>query len=433
MERRIPEWLLLAGIAVLALAAGIASGDYVLALAVALGLFAVRQVWIARRLARALRGKQRLEPPFPGGPWREIFTAVRSLQLRSRKRKRRLSRFVSRFQEAAAVLADGVVILGRENRIEWRNPAAAALLGLESRDCLGAPVAARVRDPVFVEYMAAGEFTRALEIRAPGNLAVMLSILVTPYGRRRQHVLVARDITRAYHLDQTRRDFIANVSHELRTPLTVLSGNLEMLGEDGVDERAVHTALGSMRENAERMRLLVRDLLTLSRLEMDRPEQGELPVDVTVLLESIVRDARVLASGSGHVVSLEAEPDLWIRGRESDLHSAFANLVNNAVRHTPPRTAVAVRWHGDDGGARLAVEDNGPGIPARHLSRLTERFYRVDASRSADTGGTGLGLAIVKHALDGHDATLNVESREGAGTVFECRFPVARLVDPDPG
>ena len=427
------ELLLLIGIALAALAAGAASGDTGIAAAVAFGLYAARQVWIVRRLALVLRRKQRLEPPFPGGRWGEIFQAVRSLQLRSRKRKRRLTRFVARFRDAAAALPDAVVILGRGNHIEWCNPAAGTLLGLAEREFVGVPITVYIRDRVFVDYLAAGDYVRPLRLPAPGERSVMLSILITPFGRRRQKILVCRDITRAYHLDQTRKDFVANVSHELRTPLTVLSGNLELLDEQGVAATESRDVIASMRANVDRMRDLVGDLLTLSRLEMERLEQRDEAVDVPALLESIQRDARTLAAGSRHVLRLDAEPGLCLRGSGSALRSAFANLVNNAVRHTPPRTRIEVRWSGTGTGARLDVRDNGPGIAARHLPRLTERFYRIDSSRSTDTGGTGLGLAIVKHVLEQHDATLAVESREGEGTTFVCRFPQTRIAMPADG
>ncbi len=418
---------MLAAIGVLSLVAGIALGSALVAVTVALVLYLARQLWIVRQLSRALGSGTRLEPPFPGGQWREIFDAVRRLQVRSRKRKRRLNRFVARFQDAAAALPDAVVIVGRGNRIEWLNPAASRLLGLDVRGSVGLPIGDCVREPVFVEYLVNGDFSRPLEIPAPANSRMMLSILVTPFGRRRQRVLVARDITRAYHLDQARTDFVANVSHELRTPLTVLSGNLELLDERQREHAGASGAVESMRSNVARMQALVTDLLTLSRLEMGRAEQTESIVDVPALIQSIVRDAQVLTSRTHHVIRLDVAPDLCVRGVESVLRGAFTNLVSNAIRHTPPRTLVNVSWRRDGEGARLAVTDTGPGIAARHIPRLTERFYRVDASRSLDSGGTGLGLAIVKHALERHDATLNVESREGAGCTFECHFPSGRI------
>lgn len=418
--------MLLAGIAVSAALVGLTSGDAPLAAATALGLYAARQAWIARQLARMLRDRQRLEPPYPGGVWREVFSSVRDLQLRSRKRKRRLSRFVSRFQEAATALPDAVVILGRDNRVEWRNPAAGALLGLAGRDCVGSPIENCIRDPALAGYLAREDHSRALVMPAPGNRSVVLSILMTPFGRRRQHILIARDITRSYHMDTAQKDFVANVSHEIRTPLTILSGSLEMFAETGIEDPASQAAIESMRRSVERMRHLVTDLLTLSRLEMSTTQGGEEPVDVPEVLHSIVADARLLASASRHTVHLDCDPELWLRGRATELRSAFSNLVYNAVRHTPPRSRIEVRWQQHEECAHLRVTDNGPGIAPRHISRLTERFYRVDGSRSAHTGGTGLGLSIVKHVLERHGATLGVTSREGAGTTFECRFPVIR-------
>jgi len=426
---------LLAACALAALVSGLATASVAVALAVGLGLYCALQLRALRRLAAALRGRERLDPPFPAGSWHDVYAAVRTLQIRGRKRKRRLKRFVTRFQEAASALPDGVVLLGRDYRVQWRNPAAARLLSLDARACIGVPITAQVDDPLFAAYLREGVFARPLEMPAPGDRRVMLSVLITPFGRRHQHVLVARDITRAYYLDRTRADFVANVSHELRTPLTVLSGNLEILAERGgggapapVPERVVE----SMRGNVERMRVLVDDLLTLSRLEMGGAERPEGPVNMPALLEGVLRDAQVLCAASGHAVSLDARADLWLRGNAEDLRGAVVNLVSNAIRHTPGRTRVTLRWQGDGGSARLEVADDGPGIAARHLPRLTERFYRVDPARAASSGGTGLGLAIVKHALEQHEATLEIESREGAGTTVRCRFPATRVAPAQP-
>ena len=423
----------LAAIGLFALIAGLLSSDAVIGVAVAFGLYAARQHWLAARLARVLRDKAPDEPRFAGAIWHDLFASVRRLQARSRNRKQRMNRFVSRFREAAAALPDAVVILDRANRVEWRNPAADALLGLSRADGIGTSIAAHVRDPVFDEYLAGGDFSRPLRIPAPRDRAVVLSLFITRFGRRRQQLLVARDITRAFHLDEARRDFVANVSHELRTPLTVLSGNLEILAETESDAEQSRAALQDMRGNVDRMRQLVDELLELSRLEMNADAQPDERVDVPALLDAIVRDARVLAGRSGHRLELEAQPGLRLHGSASALRSAFSNLVHNGIRHTPPRTRITLRWYADEAGAHLVVSDNGPGIAPRHIPRLAERFYRVDPSRSTRSGGTGLGLSIVKHALERHGAALSVSSKVGEGSSFGCHFPPSRLEAESPG
>jgi two-component system phosphate regulon sensor histidine kinase PhoR len=429
MMRGSSELALIAGVALVGLAAGAVSGDLVVGLAVACALYAGRQTYLAWRLARALRRREPLEPPYPAGSWHGVFARVHALERRSRKRKRRLSRYVSRLQEVAAALPDAVVILGRGGRVEWCNPASESLLGLDFRGSIGARILDVVHDPIFARHLESEDHSRPLEMPAPGNGAIILSLLVTPFGSRRQRIVVGRDITRTYHLDQTRESFVANVSHELRTPLTVLSGHLEIMEESAQGTPVRPGQLGAMRASVERMRVLTDDLLTLSRLEMKAPTFEPEPVDVPKLLDAIFGDAAVLAAETGHALTLSLESDAWLHGNASELRSAFTNLLHNAIVHTPPRTAVTLRWYVDGQGPHLAVCDHGTGIPARHVPRLTERFFRVGGRRSGS--GTGLGLAIVKHVLDRHGATLAVDSRVGRGSTFECGFPAA-LASPGP-
>ncbi|MGI9284582.1 MAG: ATP-binding protein, partial [Pseudomonadales bacterium] len=236
------------------------------------------------------------------------------------------------------------------------------------------------------------------------------------------------DITRQYHLGEAKRDFVANVSHELRTPLTVISGLLEqsVIAEGDANTRKRMTEM--MQQQATRMRDLINDLLTLSRLEAKDPSLRDEHVAVPALLEEIVAEAHSLAAGSGHVLQLHIQSSDGLRGNAIELRAAFSNLVTNAIKHTPSRSEVHIRWTVDATGAHLSVRDTGGGIPARHIPRLTERLYRVDASRSRDTGGTGLGLAIVKHALDQHGANLEINSTEGRGSTFTCHFPLVSII-----
>ena len=241
-------------------------------------------------------------------------------------------------------------------------------------------------------------------------------------------LLVVRDTSKLAHLEHMRRDFVANVSHELRTPLTVIHGYLEMLDADDNPEWA--TLLAEMRQQSQRMTRLVEDLLTLSRLDA-RDELPEERVAMQPLLASLAREAEAL-SGGRHRIVVEDSAGIDLRGSSRDLHSAFSNLLSNAVRYSPDGGEIVVQFLGDaDGGTSLTVRDTGVGIPPEHLPRLTERFYRVSTSRSRDTGGTGLGLAIVKHVLGLHDATLDIESTLGAGSRFRCRFPRARILPRD--
>ena len=280
-----------------------------------------------------------------------------------------------------------------------------------------------MREPAFVACLAAGE--DAAPVRIERRPARTLVLQLIPYGRA-EKLLLSRDTTQAERVETMRRDFVANVSHELRTPLTVLSGFLETLRELKLDPQRQRDYLGMMHEQAARMQGIIGDLLTLSTLESAPPPAAE-RVRVAPLLERLRADA-VGLSGGRHEISLQGRPAADLAGVESELASAFGNLVSNAVRYTPRGGKVTLLWSDDAQGAQFAVEDTGVGVAPEHIPRLTERFYRVDRSRSRESGGTGLGLAIVKHALARHQATLHVESTPGAGSRFIARFPAQRTL-----
>lgn len=397
-------------------------------LAAGLGLHLLWYMYRVARLVELLRTKDTERAPPDDALWHPIFADVRRLQTRSRKRKRRLSRFLQRFREAATAFPDAAVILGRNEQVQWCNPGAYELLGIAWPTDAGRPLTALLRDPLLADYLAAGEFHGPLVITSPaGGGRRVCAIQITPFGRKHERLLIARDITPLHGLQQVRRDFVANASHELRTPLTIISGFLEEIAAD-VEETELSGPVSLMREQAARMTAIVEELLTLSRLEMEADNGEPVPVLVNELLVSIVADMRPLIDTSGHTIEVACNPALRILGHAQMLRSALSNLLMNAVRHTPPRTPVSVTCEQDSQGARIDISDHGPGIAPRHLPRLTERFYRVDEGRSAATGGTGLGLAIVKHALERHDANLHITSEMGAGSVFRCRFPAHRVV-----
>ena len=282
-----------------------------------------------------------------------------------------------------------------------------------------------MRQPEFVAYLKDGDFTRPLILRSDRADSRVLSVHVIPYADQRR-LLQIKDVTQADRLDRMRSDFVANVSHELRTPLTVLAGFLETLQEIEVDrdERVRYLAL--MAEQSRRMQAIVQDLLTLSSIESAPPPVSEV-VDMASLIDKLRRDAESLSGGKHHiVVDSDGRGDLY--GSEAELTSAFGNLVANAVRYTLPGGTVRISWKANAQGAEFAVEDSGIGIDAKHIPRLTERFYRIDRGRSRDAGGTGLGLAIVKHSLSRHQAQLEITSKLGVGSRFAARFPTGRVL-----
>jgi len=402
---------------------GLLSGWFMLCILGALALYLGEHFYQLIKLSLLSDTRQRIKPPFPAGLWGEVYRLIANLQARSRKRKRGLIRFASRFREAAGAIPDALVILDKDQCVEWANPSAHSLLGFSWPAAEGHSIMELVDYPELHSYIEGGEYHQPVDFVPEHNKAIVLSIRVSPFGgKKRQRLLVARDITKIYHLNQIRRDFVANVSHELRTPLTVINGFLENLMDSGDTPERLQRPLSVMHGQAARMQSIIQDLLTLSRLEMDEKASDQNPIDIPAMLQSIVNEA-VSLSGENHI-ELDALPGLWLSGNENEIRSAFTNLVINAVRHNPPGTEIRVIWHRNDEGPFLSVVDTGDGIASEHLPRLTERFYRIDKGRSRESGGTGLGLAIVKHALHRHEAKLHIASHPGEGSSFTCRFPI---------
>jgi two-component system phosphate regulon sensor histidine kinase PhoR len=388
--------------------------------------YAARHLYHLVRLVRLIRQRHRLVPPFPLGLWGEIYRGIAQHQQRNRKRRKRQIRFSRRFREAADAVPDALVILDKTQRIEWANPAAVQLLDVHWPRDDGQPLTALIDHPDLAAFIETGEYARPLEINPRHNRALILSLRFAPFGeRKRQRLVVARDITKLYHINMIRRDFVANASHELRTPLTVIAGFLENLADAQSTPPGHRRPLSLMQHQAERMRSIIDDLLTLSRLEMDDGGQNQGPVDIADEVAHVVHEAQALSDGR-HQFDLAVDDRLLLVGNAVELRSALSNLIHNAVRHTPEGTRIHIRWEQDEDGPLFTVEDNGDGIPAEHLPRLTERFYRVDRGRSRASGGTGLGLAIVKHVLNRHDARLLIASEVGVGSRFACQFPPAR-------
>lgn len=332
---------------------------------------------------------------------------------------------IARFEAAGQALMDGVILLEGSNQITWCNSMAEAQLGLSLKTDRGQPVNNLVRQPEFINYLQNHDFSRPLTLRSDRKGGRVLSIYVLPYAAHKR-LMQVKDITQTDLLDSMRRDFVANVSHELRTPLTVLAGFVETLQEIDVDRDEQQRYLGMMAEQSVRMQNIVKDLLTLSSLEAAPPPDDEV-IDMASLLDKLRRDAEALSAGR-HQISFETEGQCDLRGSEMEIASALGNLVTNAIRYTPEGGRVTVSWKAQANGAVFSVQDSGIGIDPAHIPRLTERFYRVDRSRSRDSGGTGLGLAIVKHSVNRHQAQLVISSVPGRGSLFAVNFPMARVL-----
>ena len=388
--------------------------------------------WHVRQLARLQRwlrgGTKPRTGALLGGVWGDFVDQVERRQEQGRQRRKRLMDMLERFQRSTEALPDGTVVLGAQHEIEWANSAARTLLGIDNPRDQGSRIQHLLRDPDFQAYLHAGDTGDSIDIDSPVATGTELNVRVIPYGEG-QHLLMARDVSNLRRLETVRRDFVANVSHELRTPLTVIRGYAESCAEPELPDH-VREGIDAIARQAARMQAIVEDLLTLSRLELDPVDPAAAEwVGVADMLTTLVRDGERLSGERGHVLSLETDSNLGLRASSSELASAFSNLINNAVQHTPGGTSIRVVWRADAEGGVLRVEDDGPGVDPEHLPRLTERFYRADPGRSRASGGTGLGLALVKHAVARNGGRLDIRSEPGAGSVFSCHFPAERVID----
>ena len=418
----------LVGILALSLVIGLVIGRVRDCLLVGLAVVLALNLYNLHQFLAWLGASEGLKPRDAPGVWGEIYHHVYLLQRRNRKRKRKLAKLLAQFQLSAEAMPDAAVALGEGWDIRWFNEAATRLLGLRPGQDAGSSIRNLLRNPDFHAYLSAGEFDRSVEIGAPGHLGRRLSVRIIPFAGN-QRLLLAQDVTDRYRLERIRRDFVANASHELRTPLTVIAGFVEnMRHDDTAAARHWARPLALMEQQAARMQRIVEDLLLLSGLESGQAVTDAQDVDVGALIHDIREEA--IAAGGPDAPSLIAEvtAEGRLRGGSQYLRSAFTNLVMNAVQHTPAGAKVWIRWRLDGDRGVFEVQDTGEGIPAEHIPRLTERFYRVDVARSRRRGGTGLGLAIVKHVLQNHDGQLEIESEVGVGSTFRCVFPSARLV-----
>lgn len=385
-----------------------------------------------RRLEHWLRLTRKLDPPRSRGLWGDIFDGLYLMRKRSRDRDKRRRDLVRNYRDSVKAMPDATVVLFEDYRVEWCNQAARDLLGLQWPRDEGQRITKIVRHPEFVTFLARQtREARTISLPSPVDGRMWLEMRLVPYAKKR-HLLLARDTTALKRLETMRSDFVANVSHELRTPLTVVYGVAETLSDEVAGDPNLSRSVQLLREQAERMKHLVDDLLLLARLESGgAPTRGHW-VDVPVMLAGLLEEGRLLSAGRGHELELEAAPGLLLLGNETELRSAFANLLFNAIHYTPDGGRIRVRWFADARGGVLEVEDTGIGIEPQHIDRLTERFYRVDNGRSKTRGGTGLGLAIVKHVLMRHRAQLHIRSTPGEGSTFSCIFPAKVLRQPLP-
>lgn len=402
---------------------GKVTGLYLIGAGLVALAYLIRQIYHINKITLWLRTGGKI--PQGSGIWEEIYYLIYRLRRRNKSRKKRLVEMLERFRTATAALPDATVVLGPRDEIDWFNEAAGRLLSLRKGD-LGQQIGNLLRAPKFAEFLRASDYSATLDMASPGVERAQLEIRVVPYGEDLR-LLIAQDVTQIRFMERVRSDFVANVSHELRTPLTVLRGYVETLGdaEEEMPERYLKM-FRRMEEQTTRMQKLIDGLLALTKLESGALA-GLKRVDTHSLLRSVCDEARLLAK-DGQTVELRLESQADVLGVEAELRSAFSNLALNALKYAPESGAVRLYWRDETEGAVLDVEDNGPGIAAEHLPRLTERFYRVETGKSGDKNGVGLGLAIVKHVMTRHEGELKIASRLGEGSCFSCKFPEKRLL-----
>ena len=394
-------------------------------LACALAVHLAWQLVVLFRVEWWVRRRSFADPPDIGGVWGQIISQIVRLHRRKRFHKQRFVQLVRQLQSSTAALPNGVVILNPQREIVWFNRTAGRLLDLRRAVDLGLRIENLLREPEFTRYLRLQDYSNPVIVRRASREDCYLSLQIVPYGDGQQ-LLLADDVSRQMRLEAVRRDFVANASHELRSPLTVICGYLETLSQDPALDRDLAGPVAEMRRQAERMTGIIHDLLELSRLEQPGDPVGGEPVDVAALLALLRKD--VLARPvHPRELRVRIDSDAALIGEESEIHSAFSNLVDNAAKYTPAEGSIEMRWWVDEDGGHFSVTDTGIGIPSEHIPRLTERFYRVDPGRSRATGGSGLGLAIVKHVLQRHGAELEVRSAIGKGSTFSCHFPPQRV------
>jgi len=419
------EIQLISLLSLLALIIGLANDFLVYTMLIVFFLYLIWVFINFLKVYRWIEADCKLAPPDVTGISADMANSLYRMQQRNIRTDRRRKNLSDRVGQVTSALPDAIATLSSERVLQWWNPSAIKILGFKNSD-KGQSIVNIVRDPRFIAFIEKPDISTQLELKAAHDQSRTVIFSATTFGEG-EIILVARDITRLKHLEQMRQDFLANISHELRTPLTVLSGYTETLMDNtkSVPNTWVK-ALSQIQEQTNRMIYLADDLVMLSQLESTTVPVPKTPIDLEKLLLQVHNDAKIISEnifpGKPNIISLDLEQNIQLTGDQKELYSAFSNLVLNAIKHNPIGTSIDIRAYNADNSVVVEISDDGCGIDSQHISRLTERFYRVDQSRSTETGGTGLGLAIVKHVLIRHSGVLKIKSKVREGTSFQCKF-----------
>jgi two-component system phosphate regulon sensor histidine kinase PhoR len=410
--------------------AGFATGELTLAWLLLFVSYAVFNFYQLLRLTKWLakdHSSNKSAPPESFGLWGGIFDGIYRLQKQERRASAYLENIVNKAQESSAALEMAVIMIDRQNNLDWWNQASESLLGLRYPQDRRQPVTNLIRDPRFSEYFSGNAYDEPLKLNAPGDSGRVLEFQIALFGEN-ERLMIARDITQLHRLELMRTDFVGNVSHELGTPITVIKGYLEAIMDNMQDlDDKWQKPIRQMHQQSSRMENIVKDLLLLSSLETKTRPRPQDSFSLLQLLSEIRNDTQQIFAKKSHDFRLDCDEKLQFLGERGELYSAISNLVTNAAKYTPAEGTIMVSAQYSEVGLEIVIRDNGIGIEPQHLPRLTERFYRVDVSRSSETGGTGLGLAIVKHIVGRHDGELNIDSEVGKGSRFVCHFPPSRV------
>ena len=400
-------------------------------LLLALAIYCAHNLFQLRRMYQWLAqdpSSNKSAPPESIGLWGDIFDGIYRLQKQERKASAYLESIINKAQESSAALEMAVIVIDKQNNLDWWNRASEGMLGLKYPQDRNLAVTNLIRNPRFAEYFSTENYDDPLKINAPGDNSKVLEFQIALFGEH-ERLMIVRDVTQFHRLESMRKDFVGNVSHELGTPITVIKGYLEAIMDniDSLDERW-RKPIRQMHQQSNRMESIVRDLLLLSSLETRTLSKQQDKIALAALLAEVKNDTQSIFDARSHEFIIDCSDEIVLRGARSELYSAISNLAVNAAKYTPENGVVVIKTHQSDDTINIEVIDNGIGIEAEHIPRLTERFYRVDSSRSSETGGTGLGLAIVKHILARHDGELKITSEVGQGSTFSCKLPIARLI-----
>ncbi len=419
-------WVIAAGVVI-----GLITSQLWPAVAIALLVYCI---WLLHHLFQLNRwlqkGLKRSEAPNASGVLENIISNIYRLKTSKKRGKKRLAELLGQFKSSAEALPDATVILTTSGEIQWFNEAAENLLGLQTPRDLGQRIDNLIRDPEFRKFLYTKNRKAELRLASSLDKSVTFSCRLINYGKENL-LLTVRDVSIREQLDRVRREFVSNASHELRTPLTVIRGYLEMMSVDNKCSSDVQKNMLVILQQTTQMESIINDLLTLSRLESSTlsADEGE-EVDVAVLLQTLVSDAVETGKASTDQITVSVDDKLCIKAIPSEIKSVCSNLLYNALQHNPELTPIELQWFSSGSGEPcLIVSDDGEGIEQQHLGRLTERFYRVDSSRSRESGGTGLGLAIVKHIVQRHGGRIDISSTPSVGSSFTCCFAASRAIE----